>query len=787
MRVLLNSICNQLHVVTVRTTTVVMATTFALVFAGCDHSESFTTYDNLLCPTSNFVRIETNPESLTVDEGATAEFSVTASGVQPFRYSWSAVYSDGNTVEFASDNGPLLRVAPATLAYDGNKYRVTVRNDCPSASTSDYATLTVVASPPRIDTPPSSASVNDGQTATFAVTASGSRPLTYQWQRNSVDIAGATAATFVTPATSMADNGAQYAVVVTNARGTTTSAAATLTVLPIAPTVTAQPQGVAVVAGQPAGFSVTATGSAPLSYQWQRSNDQGATFAPITGATSASYNLAATALADNGARFRVVVNNGGGSATSDSATLTVTPAPMPPSITTQPQDLTLDAGQPASFAVTATGSTPLAYQWQRSNDGGVSYANIAGATVATYAIAAVGGGDNGARFRVVVSNSVGSVTSAAAVLTVNTFVAPPGARIAGASNTIVRKADGTVWVWGSIPGATFGVPVQQLTPVQVAGLSDIRAVAAGGSFQYPFFYALHRDGSVFAWGSNQYGELGVATPLHRQSPQAIAGLTRVIAIAAAEFTGYALRDDGTVWSWGANDQGELGSGSVAQSQSTPQQIPGLTNIVSISAFSSLALAVRNDGALFGWGQGSNLTTPNLVWPAVGGVRPIATQITEINGVLNAFAGNTAVFTLMSVDRSLRAWGVDINGVLGLGTVTINTGTPTESGPTLKPWTAVRACHQHAVGWTAASLPYAWGQNTLGQLGDPSITPRTATANLVPGLGPVLEMACGYESHSMAVKVNGEVWTWGQNNRGQLGDGTTTTRTSPVQVPGMNLN
>jgi alpha-tubulin suppressor-like RCC1 family protein len=142
---------------------------------------------------------------------------------------------------------------------------------------------------------------------------------------------------------------------------------------------------------------------------------------------------------------------------------------------------------------------------------------------------------------------------------------------------------------------------------------------------------------------------------------------------------------------------------------------------------------------------------------------------------------------MAVDRSLRAWGVDTNGVLGLGTVTVLTGTPTESGATLKPWTAVRACLDHSVGWTAAGLPYAWGNNSQGQIGDPSITPRTASANLVPGLGPVVEMACGYEYHSIAVKVNGEVWTWGHNNRGQLGDGTTTTRTSPVQVPGMNLN
>jgi alpha-tubulin suppressor-like RCC1 family protein len=364
---------------------------------------------------------------------------------------------------------------------------------------------------------------------------------------------------------------------------------------------------------------------------------------------------------------------------------------------------------------------------------------------------------------------------------VNVFTAPFGARIAGASNTIARKDNGTVWVWGSLPGTQLGIPVQQLTPVQVAGLSDIRAVAAGGNFANPFFYALHRDGTVFAWGSNPNGELGVASPLFRTIPQAIPGLTRVVAIAASEGTGFALREDGTVWSWGANDQGELGIGSNVFSQPTPQQIPGLASIVAISAFNSIAFAVRSDGALFGWGQGSNLVISGYVWPATGGIRRTATQITEINGVMSAFAGNTAAFTLMMTDRSLRAWGVDTNGVLGLGSVTITTGTPTESGATLKPWAAVRACMGHAVGWTSAGLPYAWGHNVNGQLGDPSIFPRTATANAVPGLGPVVEMACGYEDHSIAVKVNGEVWTWGHNNRGQLGDGTTTTRTSPVMV------
>jgi hypothetical protein len=163
-----------------------------------------------------------------------------------------------------------------------------------------------------------------------------------------------------------------------------------------------------VTAGQTATFSVTATGTAPLSYQWQKNG------AAINGATSSSYTTPATTSSDNGALFTVVVTNSVGSVTSSAAILTVNPAPVAPSITTQPANQTVTAGQTATFSVTATGTAPLSYQWQKNGTA------ISGATSSTYTTPSTSTTDNGAQFVVAVSNSVGNVISSAATLTVTT-------------------------------------------------------------------------------------------------------------------------------------------------------------------------------------------------------------------------------------------------------------------------------------------------------------------------------------------------------------------------------
>ena len=172
---------------------------------------------------------------------------------------------------------------------------------------------------PSITTQLVSQTVAAGQTATFSVTAAGTAPLTYQWNKNGAAISGATSASYTTPATAASDNGASFTVIVTGTSGSVTSNAATLTVNG-PPTITAQPASKTVAAGQTAAFSVTAVGTGTLTYQWKKGGTA------IGGATSPSYTTPATATGDNGTQFTVTVTNSVGNTTSNAATLTVNAA-----------------------------------------------------------------------------------------------------------------------------------------------------------------------------------------------------------------------------------------------------------------------------------------------------------------------------------------------------------------------------------------------------------------------------------------------------------------------------
>lgn len=275
----------------------------------------------------------------------------------------------------------------------------------PSGNTPSTST-----SAPTITTQPSNQAVTAGQAASFSVSAAGTAPLTYQWQKNGTVLAGATSATYTTATTTISDNGAQFSVIVSNSSGSVTSSTATLTVnaAAVVPTITTQPASATVTAGQTASFSVVAAGTAPLSYQWRKNG------ASISGATASSYTTPATAASDNAAQFTVVVSNAAGTATSNAAVLTVTVAAVAPMITLQPANQTVTAGQTASFSVLATGTAPLTYQWKKNGT------SISGATSATYTTPATTASDSGSQFTAVVSNSAGSVTSNPAVLTVNT-------------------------------------------------------------------------------------------------------------------------------------------------------------------------------------------------------------------------------------------------------------------------------------------------------------------------------------------------------------------------------
>ena len=328
---------------------------------------------------------------------------------------------------------------------------------CGGGSSGDSGGVTDTPIAPTITTQPAAQTVTAGQQATFSVTATGTAPLIYQWQKNSTDISGATSSTYTTPATAIGDNGAEYSVVVGNSfyKVASSKARLTVTAAAVAPAITTQPAPTQTVTeGQPATFSVTATGTAPLTYQWKKDGTV------ISGATSSTYITPATSSADNAAVFTVVVTNGTGSATSSNATLTVT-APVPPAITVQPSAQTITAGAMATFSVTATGTGTLSYQWKKN---GINITGGMGATTNTYTTPAMGYAGNSAVYSVVVSNSAGTTTSSSATLTVSkSSTAQSYGQVANASDGLYDKTEcvqdnntGLIWEGKTASGSRLG-------------------------------------------------------------------------------------------------------------------------------------------------------------------------------------------------------------------------------------------------------------------------------------------------------------------------------------------
>jgi glucose/arabinose dehydrogenase len=394
---------------------------------GGAQTHSFVTPVNNVSYTANFTVAATlpvitqQPQNFTISQGNNASFHVTASGTAPLSYQWRK-----NGVNIAGATNSSLTITDVSTADAGN-YSVVVSNAAGSV-TSSTGTLTVT-SLPVITSQPESITVGAGNSATFRVNATGTAPLAYQWRRNGVNINGATAASYTISYVATANAG-NYSVVVSNGYGSTTSTVATLTVT-TAPLITTQPQSVVAVQGATASFRVTATGTSPLTYQWRRNGVN------INGATAASYTVSAVTTANAG-NYSVVVSNEYGSATSNTATLTVTTVPV---ITAQPQSITVVQGTTASFSVTATGTAPLAYQWRRNG------VNIPGANSTSYTISSVTTANAG-NYSVVVSNEYGSATSNTATLTVTTvpvITAQPQSKnvVQGATVSFNVTASGT--------------------------------------------------------------------------------------------------------------------------------------------------------------------------------------------------------------------------------------------------------------------------------------------------------------------------------------------------------
>lgn len=348
--------------------------------------------------------ITQQPQSQTASVGATVNFSVTATGTEPLTYSWRK-----NGTEPVGGNQPTLGLDNVQTGSAGD-YLVIVSNSSGSV-TSVVATLTITstATAPTITQHPQSQTVDAGASVTFSVAATGTAPLSYQWHKNGAPIDGATGSSYTINPVQAGDAGT-YLVRVSNEAGNVPSNEATLTVntgtTPTAPSITQHPQSQTVNAGGSVTFSVTATGTAPLSYQWHKNG------APIDGATSASYTINPVQTGDAGTYF-VRVSNEAGNAPSNEATLTVNETPVTGlEIVALPQNVVVTEGNSALFSVQAVGDEPITYQWSFNGT------NIVGETNATLVLSNVQT-NNAGSYRVTVSNPSGNLQTQAATLTVN--------------------------------------------------------------------------------------------------------------------------------------------------------------------------------------------------------------------------------------------------------------------------------------------------------------------------------------------------------------------------------
>jgi hypothetical protein len=313
---------------------------------------------------------------------------------------------------------------------------------------------------------PAGQSVTEGATVVLQAYARGTAPIRYQWQRNGSDVGGATGNSLLIDPVRNADNGAVYRVVASNGAGSTNSDTATLVVASLPPAFAVQPAPQNVVAGTAATFSVVMQAQgAPLQYQWLRDGQA------INTAIGSSYTLNPAQLADSGAHFSVRVTNSVGHVTSDAALLTVTAAPVAPSITTQPASISVYTGQSAQFSVVASGSAPLHYQWRRNGT------DINGAQSDSYTLTTTVLADSGAKFSVVVTNDAGNRTSNDATLTVTD--APPSSGYYLIAEAGATASGAFVYANGSQTASTAALIAVNTTGTPVPATLEVAGATTG--------------------------------------------------------------------------------------------------------------------------------------------------------------------------------------------------------------------------------------------------------------------------------------------------------------------
>jgi alpha-tubulin suppressor-like RCC1 family protein len=332
-------------------------------------------------------------------------------------------------------------------------------------------------------------------------------------------------------------------------------------------------------------------------------------------------------------------------------------------------------------------------------------------------------------------------------------------------------------------------------PASVVRLGDATQIAGGSQHTL----ALQSDGTVMAWGDNERGQLGDGTTNPSTAPAAVPGLADVVALAAGRQFSLALLSNGTVVAWGDNLHGQLGSGGAGGPgcaggcNPAPAPIPGLSNVIAISAAGSNSLALLADGTVVAWGNDDGGQT-GAGTGTTAGCRCIAAPrpVSGVSGAMAISAGAFGGLALFARGQVL-AWGANNDGQLGTGAIT----TPAigscaclgPSAPGVPATSALAAGEAHSLDLEPNGSVRAWGSNFFGQLGTGAASTGGGcncipTPTLVPGATGIRVLAAG-ERHTLALHTNGAVDAWGSGINGQLGNGKVeAANPNPAPVPGL---
>jgi alpha-tubulin suppressor-like RCC1 family protein len=352
----------------------------------------------------------------------------------------------------------------------------------------------------------------------------------------------------------------------------------------------------------------------------------------------------------------------------------------------------------------------------------------------------------------------------------------------GGEHSLALTSEGTVWAWGRNDSGQLGngTTTNSSVPVQVSNLTDVIAIAAGESHSL----ALTADGEVWAWGNNKSGELGNGTTTNSSVPVQVSNLTDVIAIAAGSQFSFAITSDGTAWAWGNDFVGQLGDGAggFGVISTVPVQVQVISDVIAIAGGGEHALAIQGDGTIWAWGSNSNGQLGN---GSFGGISTVPVQVSTSTGLVTAkaIAAGEAHSLAIASDGQIWSWGLNSAGQLGNGTTTDSNVPVTVSSSTgLTEAKSVSAGEGHSLALANDGQVWAWGNNVNGQLGNGTTTNSNVpvTVSSSTGLTEAKSIAAGGQ-HSLALTADGEVWAWGSNSSGQLGDGTTTNSSVPVMT------